>query len=74
MKKKLSMALLQLTILPIGTPTATIGDYILTIHKRLSDMGATFALNDMGTLIEGKASKLLKILTSQMKFLLKRER
>ncbi|MDD3815710.1 MAG: MTH1187 family thiamine-binding protein [Desulfocapsaceae bacterium] len=55
------MALLQLTIIPIGTSTPNLGDYVLTIQKRLTDMGATFMLNDMGTLIEGEATELLKL-------------
>lgn len=55
------MAILQLTILPIGTSTPNIGDYVITIQKRLLAMGATFALNDMGTLIEGEATELLQM-------------
>jgi uncharacterized protein (TIGR00106 family) len=55
------MALLQLSIIPIGTSTPNLGDYILTIQKRLSDMSVTFALNDMGTLIEGEAGDLLRV-------------
>ncbi|MBU0663521.1 MAG: MTH1187 family thiamine-binding protein [Proteobacteria bacterium] len=55
------MALLQLTIIPIGTSTPNLGNYVLAIQKRLTDMGATFTLNDMGTLIEGEATELLKL-------------
>ncbi|MFH2122153.1 MAG: MTH1187 family thiamine-binding protein [Pseudomonadota bacterium] len=55
------MALLQLTIIPIGTSTPNLGDYVLTIQKKLTEMGATFTLNDMGTLIEGEATELLKL-------------
>lgn len=58
------MALLQLTIIPMGTQTPNVGDYIVEIQKRLTDMGATFTLNDMGTLIEGDAVELLHIVTS----------
>ncbi|MBA3008224.1 MAG: MTH1187 family thiamine-binding protein [Proteobacteria bacterium] len=55
------MALLQLTIIPKGTSTPNLGDYVLTIQKRLTDLGAIFTLNDMGTLIEGEATELLKL-------------
>lgn len=58
------MALMQLTIIPMGTQTPNVGDYIVEIQKRLTDMGATFTLNDMGTLIEGDAVELLHIVTS----------
>lgn len=56
------MALLQLTIIPIGTSTPNLGDYVLTIQKQLTDMNVTFTLNDMGTLIEGEATELLQLL------------
>ncbi len=55
------MALLQLTIIPIGTSTPNLGDYVLTIQKHLTDINATFTLNDMGTLIEGEATELLQL-------------
>jgi uncharacterized protein (TIGR00106 family) len=58
------MAILQLTIIPIGTSMPSLGDYIVSIQKRLSAMGATFALNDMGTLIEGEATELLQLAAS----------
>jgi uncharacterized protein (TIGR00106 family) len=58
------MALLQLTIIPIGTQTPNLGDYVLSIQNRLAKMGATFTLNDMGTLIEGEAKDLLNLVIS----------
>jgi uncharacterized protein (TIGR00106 family) len=58
------MAILQLTIIPIGTPSPNLGDYIHSIQQRLTAMGASFALNDMGTLIEGEAAELFKIVAS----------
>jgi len=58
------MALLQLTIIPMGTKTPNVGDFIVEIENRLSNMGAPFTLNDMGTLIEGDAAELLKIVMS----------
>lgn len=36
----------------------------MAIHKRLSGMDVPFVVNDMGTLIEGEASDLLKIIMS----------
>ncbi len=58
------MALLQLTIIPMGTKTPNVGEYIVEIQKRLIAMGATFTLNDMGTVIEGEAAELLQLVTS----------
>ncbi len=58
------MAILQLTIIPIGTSTPSLGDYIVRIQQRLTAMGASFSLNDMGTLLEGEAIDLLRIVSA----------
>jgi uncharacterized protein (TIGR00106 family) len=58
------MAILQLTIIPIGTPTPNVGDYVHSIQQRLTALGANFVLNDMGTLIEGDAPDLFRIVAS----------
>jgi len=58
------MAILQLTIIPIGTPTPNLGDYVHSVQQRLTALGANFVLNDMGTLIEGEAADLFRIVAS----------
>jgi uncharacterized protein (TIGR00106 family) len=58
------MAILQLTIIPIGTKTCSVGNYVLAIQNKLIDMGVPFALNDTGTVIEGDAGNLLQIIAS----------
>ena len=47
------MALLQLTMIPVGAGVS-VGEYVVEIQKRLEKEGATFRLNDMGTIIEGE--------------------
>ena len=54
------MALLQITIIPMGTGTS-MGDFLVPVHKLLTDSGLKFQLNDMGTLIEGTITELLAI-------------
>lgn len=56
------MALLQLTTIPLGTETPSIGTYVAEIQKELEKTKLPFRLNDMGTVIEGNISDLLTII------------
>lgn len=56
------MALMQLTMIPLGEGIS-VGKYVAEIQTRLEEENATFHLTDMGTLIEGDAPTLLKILS-----------
>ena len=53
------MALLQLTIIPLGTESASVGDYVADIYQTLDEMGVSCQLTDMGTLIQGNIDELL---------------
>lgn len=55
------MALLQLTIIPMGTATPSVGSYVADVQKALEKENVRFQLNDMGTLIEGDAKELLEV-------------
>jgi uncharacterized protein (TIGR00106 family) len=55
------MALLQLTMIPLGTGTPSVGDYVADIQRALEKENVHFQLNDMGTLIEGEAKELLAL-------------
>lgn len=55
------MALLQLTMIPMGQGVS-VGDYVLEIQQRLKRDNVTFHLGDMGTLIEGDIKDLIKII------------
>ena len=55
------MALLQLTIFPLGTASPGIGDHVAAIHKILAAENFSFQLNDMGTEIEGETAELLAL-------------
>ncbi|MFH1217804.1 MAG: MTH1187 family thiamine-binding protein [Pseudomonadota bacterium] len=56
------MALLQLTVIPLGTGSPSVGDYVADIQKALESEKVRFQLNDMGTVIEGDAQKLLALM------------
>jgi len=55
------MALMQLTVIPLGTGSTSVGDFVADFQKTLSDQGLAFRLNDMGTVIEGEATELLAL-------------
>lgn len=53
------MALLQLTVIPVGTQTSSVGDYVAELFQAVTAMGLPCQLNDMGTLIQGDIDELL---------------
>lgn len=55
------MALMQLTVIPLGTGTPSVGDHVAAIQRALADENFTFELNDMGTLVEGEPAALLAL-------------
>ena len=55
------MALLQLTVIPLGTSSASVGDYVTDIYKEVTAAGLSCQLNDMGTLIQGNIDELLAV-------------
>lgn len=55
------MALMYLTIIPMGTNSPSIGEYVADIQKFLEKTGFSYDLTDMGTIIEGKTEDLLKL-------------
>jgi len=55
------MALMQLTVIPLGTGTPSVGDHVAAIQKALAAEGVVFELHDMGTVVEGDATSLLAL-------------
>ena len=55
------MALMQITVIPIGTGSPSVGDYIADIELFLRDKGVEHTMNDMGTVIYGTARELLQL-------------
>ena len=55
------MALMQITIIPIGTGSTSVGDYVAGVQRLLQDRGCSFELADMGTVVHGTPSELLRI-------------
>ena len=55
------MALMHLTIIPLGTDSPSVGDFVVDIQKALKGSGLPFQLTDMGTTIEGDTRDLLQL-------------
>ncbi|TYR81664.1 MTH1187 family thiamine-binding protein [Priestia megaterium] len=57
------MAIVDITIIPVGTETPSVSQYVADIHKVLEKHKdeVTYELTPMNTLIEGELSLLLKI-------------
>ncbi len=55
------MALMQITVIPLGTGSASVGEFVADIQKRLEEKNVNFQMNDMGTVIEGAAGDLLSL-------------
>ena len=55
------MALMQINVLPLGTSSASVGEFVASIVKQLQREGAGYRLTDMGTEVEGPAAELLAL-------------
>jgi uncharacterized protein (TIGR00106 family) len=55
------MALMQITIIPLGTETTSVGEYVADVQELLAEKGVEYELNDMGTEIHGDAGMLLQL-------------
>jgi uncharacterized protein (TIGR00106 family) len=56
-----NMALMHLTIIPLGTGSASVGGYIAEIQDAIEKSGYLYKLTDMGTIIEGNSKELLAL-------------
>lgn len=52
---------MQITIIPLGTGSPSVGDYIADIEYYLTQQGIDHALGDMGTVINGPVNDLLAL-------------
>lgn len=55
------MAIMQLTIIPLGTQTPSVSQYVADIQQVLRTEGVRHELTDMGTVIEGSPQELLAL-------------
>lgn len=56
------MPIATVNIIPLGTATPSVGDYIADCIKVLHDAGASYDVNAMGTVIDGEMDELLSLI------------
>ncbi|OQX18917.1 MAG: hypothetical protein BWK76_06035 [Desulfobulbaceae bacterium A2] len=55
------MALMQITVIPLGTSGASVGRYVAGLHAALTEWGVACTLTDMGTIVAGPADELFAL-------------
>ena len=55
------MALMQITIIPLGTASPSVGEYVAEVENYLRHRGIEHQLQDMGTLLHGEAATLFRL-------------
>lgn len=55
------MAIAEITVIPVGTPTPSIGDWIAEAVKVLEKEKIKYEVSSMGTLLEGKHSDIFRV-------------
>ncbi len=55
------MALMEISVVPLGTCSKSFRHYVAEIHHKLRKLGVKAELTDMGTIIEGTAESLFKV-------------
>ncbi len=55
------MALMQITIVPMGTGSTSVGDHVAGVQELLQKREFQYELCDMGTVIHGTAAQLLQL-------------
>lgn len=55
------MALMQITIIPLGTATPSVGKYVADVERYLQEQGIDHQLQDMGTVVHGESEELFRL-------------
>lgn len=55
------MALMEISIVPLGLGTTSVGDYLAEVEAYLRRQQLRHRLNDMGTVVHGTLEELLRV-------------
>ena len=55
------MAIMEISVVPLGLGTPSVGDYIAEVVKYLESEKIPHELTDMGTLVHGRLATLLQV-------------
>ncbi|MCB2228061.1 MAG: MTH1187 family thiamine-binding protein [Desulfarculaceae bacterium] len=56
------MAVVQLTVVPLGTGSTSLSSYVAQVHKVLEASGVKNRLTPMGTVLEGPLDEVLAVI------------
>ncbi len=56
------MAIVQFSVVPLGTASTSLSPYVARIHRLLQHSGVKHHLTPMGTVLEGPLEELLEII------------
>lgn len=56
------MAVVEISVVPLGTKTPSVSGYVAACVKVVADSGLTYQLTPMGTVIEGDIDTILPVL------------
>ena len=56
------MAIVEISVVPIGTGSTSVSDFVAACVKVLNDSGMTYELHGMGTIVEGDLEDLLDVI------------
>jgi len=56
------MAVVQFTIVPLGTGSTSLSSYVAAVHRMLDQSGVKNSLTPMGTVLEGPLDELLAVI------------
>jgi len=52
---------MEVSIIPVGSKTTSIGEYVVEAVKLLEKDGAKYEVTPMGTIVEGELKELLRL-------------
>lgn len=55
------MAIMEISVVPLGLGQPSVGDYIAAVVKYLEDENIPHELTDMGTVVHGQPETLLRV-------------
>jgi len=56
------MAVVQFTIVPLGTGSTSLSSYVAAVHRVLDQSGVKNSLTPMGTVLEGPLDEVLAVI------------
>ncbi|GAB4339147.1 MAG: MTH1187 family thiamine-binding protein [Desulfobulbaceae bacterium] len=57
----MDMAIMQITVIPVGTASTSVGGHVADIEQYLLEKGVDHSLHDMGTIIAGPTGELFRL-------------